>query len=55
MKKKGRAAACNEFFPQSYDTGLLPFLGKPELVLKNVLLIQANPWPPERGWRAKFG
>ena len=39
----------------SHTLGLLPFLGKPELVLKNVLLIQANPWPPERGWRAKFG
>ena len=34
--------------------GLLPFLGKPELVLKNVLLVQANPWPLEGGWRAKF-
>ena len=54
-KKKGRAAACNEFFPQSYDTGLLPFLGKPELVLKNVQLAQANPCPPESDWRAKFG
>ena len=54
-REKGRAAACNEFFPQSYDTGLLPFLGKPELVLKNVLLIQANPWPLERGRRDKFG
>ena len=27
-EKKGRAAACNEFFPQSYDTGVAALLGK---------------------------
>ena len=43
------------FSHKAMTLGLLPFLGKPELVLKNVLLVQANPWPPERGWRAKFG
>lgn len=43
-------------FPHKAMTlGLLPFLGKPELVLKNVQLAQANPCPPESDWRAKFG
>ena len=27
-REKGRAAACNEFFPQSYDTGFAALLGK---------------------------
>lgn len=34
--------------------GGLLFVGKSDLLLKKVLLVQANPWPLERGWRAKF-
>lgn len=29
-------------------------LGKSDLILKKVLLVQVNPWPLERGWRARF-
>lgn len=50
-KKKEELLLAMGFSHKAATLGCFPSWENQELVLKNVLLIQANPWPLERGWR----
>lgn len=48
-KKKGRAAACNEFSPQSDDTGVAALLGKTRAGSEECPVGTSQPLPPRKG------